>query len=374
MRRVSLEFIEPGMVVGRSIYNSEGRPLLGVGMVLNEKYIRRLKELGIGAIFIKDSLFDQCEEPVDIISEQTRLESINAVKEIYKSFETKKRMSTERISRTVNNLIDELISKPEILVNCADIRSHDDYTFAHSVQVCVLSLMTGITLGCDHKQLKEMGTGALTHDIGKTLIDIELLNKPGKLTPKEYEMIKNHAQFGFDILRSDQQFSLLSAHIALQHHELGDGKGYPRGISGKEIHPYARIVTVADVFDALVADRPYRKAYSTDQAIAIMKQRSGASFEPAYLEALFSNIAQFPIGSVVALNTQEIAIIVDNNRETPTRPVVRVIIDRHNRELNKPLEIDLTKDHLVEISRVLSEEEISILLKELSEPRIRDTM
>ncbi|NLB18023.1 MAG: HD domain-containing protein, partial [Syntrophomonadaceae bacterium] len=186
--------------------------------------------------------------------------------------------------------------------------------------------------------------------------------------------IKNHAQFGFDILRSDQQFSLLSAHIALQHHELGDGKGYPRGISGKEIHPYARIVTVADVFDALVADRPYRKAYSTDQAIAIMKQRSGASFEPAYLEALFSNIAQFPIGSVVALNTQEIAIIVDNNRETPTRPVVRVIIDRHNRELNKPLEIDLTKDHLVEISRVLSEEEISILLKELSEPRIRDTM
>ncbi|NLB18760.1 MAG: HD-GYP domain-containing protein, partial [Syntrophomonadaceae bacterium] len=122
MRRVSLEYIEPGMVVGRSIYNSEGRPLLGVGMVLNEKYIRRLKELGIGAIFIKDSLFDQCEEPVDIISEQTRLESINAVKEIYKSFETKKRMSNERISRTVNNLIDELISKPEILVNCADIR------------------------------------------------------------------------------------------------------------------------------------------------------------------------------------------------------------------------------------------------------------
>ena len=247
MRRVSLEFIESGMVVGRSIYNSEGRPLLGVGMVLNEQYIKRLKELGIGAIFIKDSLFEQCEDPVDVISEQTRLEAINAVKEIYRSFESKKRISTTRISQAVNSLIDELLSKPEVVVNCVDIRSHDDYTFAHSVQVCVLSLMTGISLGFDKIQLKELGTGALTHDIGKTLIDRVLLNKPGKLTPKEYEMIKNHAQYGFDILRGDQQFSLFSAHIALQHHEFEDGQGYPRGLAGKEIHPYARIVSVADV-------------------------------------------------------------------------------------------------------------------------------
>ena len=303
MRRVSLEYLEPGMKIGRTIYSTDGRPLLVAGMVLNTHYIKRLIDYGIGSVFIKDDMFDEIEEPPDLISEQTRLESVRTVKELFHNLESKKRINLQGVKKTVKNLIDEVLSNREILVNFADIRNFDDYTFSHSVQVCVLSIITGISLGLDHIKLKDLATGALIHDIGKTRVDRELLNKPGDLTTEEFIEIKRHAERGFEILRANQDISLLSAHIAYQHHERWDGNGYPRGLREQEIHLDSRIVSVADLFDALVADRPYRKAYSTSQAISLMRRMSGSQFDPGILESFLVNVAEFPIGTVVALSS-----------------------------------------------------------------------
>jgi HD-GYP domain-containing protein (c-di-GMP phosphodiesterase class II) len=223
--------------------------------------------------------------------------------------------------------------------------------------------MTGISLGFDQLKLKELGTGALIHDIGKTRLDKDLLNKPGELTPEEYEQIKLHSEYGFEILRVNREISLLSAHIAYQHHEHWDGRGYPRGLAGEEIHYYSRIVTVADVFDALVADRPYRKAYSTNQAITLMRRMAGIHFEPHLLEIMISNIAEFPIGSVVALSSGEIGVVVDTNREVSTKPIVRVVFNKRWQPLAQQREVDLIKDGTIHISGVLSEEEVSRLFK-----------
>ncbi|MGI6551427.1 MAG: HD-GYP domain-containing protein [Syntrophomonadales bacterium] len=363
MRRVSLEYVEPGMKVGRTIYSTEGRPLLVSGMVLNENYIQRLRDYGIGSIIIKDDMFEEIEEPPDIISEQTRLESVKTVREVFRNFETKKRIDLKTVQETVNNLIDEVLSNRDLLMNFSDIRSYDDYTFCHSVQVCVLSIITGLSMGLDQLKLKELGAGALIHDIGKTRLDKELLNKPGQLTPEEYNEIKRHSETGFEILRANREMSLLSAHIAFQHHERWDGQGYPRGLRGEEIHPYSRIVSVADVFDALVADRPYRKAFSTNQAISLMRRMSGTQFEPTILEVLISNIAEFPIGSVVTLSSGEIAVVVDTNKEKPTQPVVRVVFNKRWKPLTTVREIDLIKDTSVQISRILTEAEVSQLFK-----------
>ena len=365
MRRVSLEFLEPGMKVGRTIYNVEGRPLLVSGMVLNDNYIQRLKDYGIGSVIIKDDMFDGLEEPPDIISEQTRLESVKTVKEVFRTFENKKRIDFRGVQKTVNNLIDEVLSNREILVSFSDIRSYDDYTFCHSVQVCVLSIITGLSMGLDQLKLKELGTGALIHDIGKTRLGKELLNKPGELTPEEYSEIKRHSELGFEILRAHREISLLSTHIAYQHHEHWDGRGYPRGLRGEEIHQYSRIVSVADVFDALVADRPYRKAYSTNQAVSLMRRGSGTQFEANILEVLIANIAEFPIGSVVTLSSGEIGVVVDTNREVPAQPVIRVVFNKRWKPLLVVREIDLTKDNSVYISRVLNDEEVSQLFKGL---------
>lgn len=363
MRRVSLEYLEPGMKIGRTIYSSDGRPLLVAGMVLNSNYIQRLIDHGVGSVFIKDDMFDEIEEPPDLISEQTRLESVRTVKELFNSLENKKRVNIQGVKKTVSNLIDEVLSNREILVNFADIRNYDDYTFSHSVQVCVLSIITGISLGLDQIKLKDLATGALIHDIGKTRVDKDILNKPGDLTPEEFAEIKRHAEHGFEILRANQEISLLSAHIAYQHHERWDGNGYPRGLREQEIHLYSRIVAVADVFDALVADRPYRKAYSTNQAVSLMRRMSGSQFEPGILESFLANIAEFPIGTVVALSSGEIGVVVDTNREKPILPVVRVLFNKRLKPLSVVKEIDLTKDSSVHVSRVLGEEEVSQLLK-----------
>ncbi|NLU50765.1 MAG: HD-GYP domain-containing protein [Syntrophomonadaceae bacterium] len=358
MLRVKVEFLQVGMEVARNIYDSDGNVLLATGMILTDYYIRRLSELGIASVYIKDDVFDSLDEVQDIISEQTRLETIQAVRESFRSLEANRRINTRSVKKVVDAILDDLLSNPQILVNLSDIRSYDDYTFGHSVNVCALSLLTGITLGYDELRLKELGIGALLHDIGKIRLDKDLLNKPGGFNEDEYNQIKQHTIQGYKILRTYDDIPLLSAHIALQHHERWDGNGYPRALRKEEIHEYARIVAVADVYDALLADRPYRSGYSVNQAVAILTRMSNMYFEPRSLAALVGNIAIYPIGSVVTLNTGEIGMVIDVNRNAPTRPVVRVVFDRNRKRLTPPREIDLTRFTTVYIARVLNEQEI----------------
>ncbi|HOV42638.1 MAG TPA: HD-GYP domain-containing protein [Syntrophothermus lipocalidus] len=358
MRRVAVELLEPGMIVARSIFDSEGNCLLGAGVTLTDYYIQRLKELGIVSIYVEDDLFDSLGEIKEPISEQTRLETIKEVRKNFQALEANRRINTRHVKKMVDTILDELMSNREVLINLSDIRTYDDYTFSHSCNVCVLSLLTGITLGYNELKLKELGIGALLHDIGKIRVSKELLNKRGELTKNEYAEIKKHAAYGFDILRTYEDIPLLSAHIAFQHHERWDGKGYPRGLNQEQIHEYARIVAVADVYDALLADRPYRSAYSINQAVAILNHMSGLYFEPRILAALVSNVAVYPIGSVVMLNTGEIGVVVDVNRNAPTRPVVRVVLDRRLLRLKNPHEVDLSNLSTVYIARVLTEQDI----------------
>lgn len=346
------------MQVARTIYDADGTVLLTAGMVLNEYFIRRLGELGVASAYIKDDTFNSLDYVPDVIAEQTRLETVKAVKDNFQALAVNRRINTRLMKKAVDKILDDLLSSRDVLVNLTDIRTYDDYTFAHSVNVCVLSLMTGITLGMHELKLRDIGVGALLHDIGKIRVDRELLNKPGELTPAEYAEIQKHTTYGFDILRSYDDISLLSAHIAFQHHERWDGKGYPRALLRDDIHEYARIVAVADVYDALLADRPYRAAYSVNQAVAILTRMSDIYFEPRALSALVSNIAVYPVGSVVCLNTGETGMVVDVNRSAPTRPVVRVIFDRHRRRLKTPHEVDLARLSTIYIARVLTEQDI----------------
>ncbi|MGE5396122.1 MAG: HD-GYP domain-containing protein [Chitinophagales bacterium] len=363
MRRVSLESVQPGMIVARTIYSSEGRVLLTAGMELSEKYIKRLFELGLSSIYIKDEIFDSAEI-VDVISEETRLETTIMVKNSFQALEYKQRMNIRAVKDTVEHLIDELLSNREIMINLVDIRTFDDYTFSHSVNVCVLSLMTGITRGFHQLKLMELGVGALLHDIGKIRLARELISKPGELTREEYMEIKRHCEYGYDILRNYDEMPLLSAHIAFQHHEQWHGKGYPRGLVGEEIHDYARIVAVADVYDALLADRPYRPAYSVNQAVTIISRMANVQLDPRSVASLVANIAIFPVGSVVKLNTGEIGIIMDVNKDSPTRPIIRVVFDRFLTRLKQPHEIDLTRLSTIYVAKSLSEEEIIELINE----------
>ncbi|MDD2586220.1 MAG: HD-GYP domain-containing protein [Syntrophomonadaceae bacterium] len=360
MRRIYVNKLKPGMIVARSVFNSEGRVLLQDGIVLNKIFINRLQELGISSIYINDEIFGEIEVP-DIVSEETRRATVRLIKENFVHLEQDRKLNIRAVRKMVDTIIDELISNMNVLISLSDIRAFDDYTFAHSVNVCILSIMTGITAGYNDLQLKELGIGALLHDIGKINIDKAILNKPGELNKEEFAEVKRHTVYGFNILRQYDDVPLLSAHVALQHHERWDGNGYPRQLAGENIHEYARIVAVADVYDALLADRPYRSSYSVTQTLIILKRMCDIYLDSRFVTALISNIAIYPIGSIVQLNTGNIGIVVDVNKQQPTRPVIKIVYDSNSRRLCHPHEVDLTKLPTIVVSRSLSEEDIEDL-------------
>ncbi len=366
MRRVSIRYLQPGMTVARTIYSNNGKVLLAEGMRITQNYIERLTEMGIASVYINDGLFNGIENIPDVVSEQNRLETTRLIKESFGSLETNRRINIKAVRKSVDDIIDELLSNQDVLFHLTDIRSYDDYTFSHSVNVCILSLMTAITLGYNQLKMKELGIGALLHDIGKTRVSKDILNKPEELSPEEMEIIRQHPKYGYEILRTYDDVPLLSAHVSLQHHERWDGKGYPRGLAGEEIHCHARIATVADVYDALLADRPYRPAYSVNQAVTIISRMSNSFFEPRVVSALISNIAIYPIGTVIKISSGHIGMVVDVNKNAPTRPVIRVMFDQCGKQLKKPHEIDLSRLITVYILKVLSEEEIQVLMKQVS--------
>lgn len=360
MRRVFVENLKPGMVLARTIYNSDGRILLHAGTILTDHYIKRFTNLSIASVYIKDHIFDD-QELHDIISEETRVATIKAVKESFALLEKDRRLNISLVKDLVSNILDELLSNPNVVINLSDIRVFDDYTFAHSVNVCVLSLLTGIVLGYNESRLKELGIGALLHDVGKTRINKELLNKPDDLTRDEFEEVKRHTEYGFEIMRQYPEVSVLSAHIALQHHERWDGHGYPRGLAGENVYEYARIAAVADVYDALLADRPYRPSYTISQAITIIRRMSAIYFDERCVNAMVANIAVYPVGSFVQLNTGDYGVIIDVNKHSPTRPVIRVFSDRFGRRLPRVNEVDLSKLSTIMVLKILNQEEIEQL-------------
>ena len=330
------------MELGKTIYSNGGLILLTQGVILKQSYIDRLKLCDISEIYILDDLSRDIEIK-DVISERTRIEAKEIVKSAMESYKKRTKFNADGAKLIVDRMIDELLSTKDIMLNLSDIKTTDDYTFAHSVNVCILSLITGVKLGLNQLRIKELGIGALLHDIGKTTIPDELIKKPDKLTDEEYEIMKQHAVSGFNILKTDINMSATSAYVAYGHHERFDGSGYPNGAKGGDIHQFARIAAIADVFDALTSDRVYRKKFKTHEAAEFLINGSNHLFDPEILSCFIKNIAFYAIGTSVVLDTGEKGIVVDCNSSFPTRPVIRIVYDARGMKIEDYFEIDLTK-------------------------------
>jgi len=216
------------------------------------------KDNGVSKLYT-DSLMPGCMETSKDICEQTRQEALTLVKKFEKNHAIADTAEMKQVKALVRQIISELLENEDILSNLSSIKSLDDYTFEHSVNVCLISLMIGIGLSFAMPRLKELGTGALLHDIGKLTIPEEILKKPSRLTVDEFNLIKKHTLYGYEMLKDNKNVSMVSAFIALAHHERYDGSGYPLKLKGDDIHNCARIVAMADVFDAMTSDRVYRR-------------------------------------------------------------------------------------------------------------------
>ncbi len=347
MRKVHIDKVYPGATLAKAIFTAEGRILLTAGMKIKRSYIEKLRLNGISEVYIIDDETPKKVQIDDAICEETRREAQALVKKSINNYIFSEAINTEKVNELVVGIIDELLSSKEILVNMYDIKNVDDYTFAHSINVCVLSLITGVGLGYNILRLKDLGAGALLHDIGKLRVPKEILKKPSKLTPEEFEEIKKHTVYGYEILKDNKNVSMISAFIAFGHHERYDGSGYPLGLRGENIHQCARIVATADVFDALSSDRVYRKKLRPHEVVEYITSLGSHHFDPEIVKSFVKYIAIYPVGTGVRLNTGERGVVIKANKATPTRPVVQVVYDKSGERIKDPHVIDLLKERNV---------------------------
>jgi HD-GYP domain-containing protein (c-di-GMP phosphodiesterase class II) len=356
MQRVSTSNLQPGQVIGRDIFNADGDVLLRWGIVLTEKYIKRLIELGIYSVYIENPYVKEITIP-EAINERIRIKAIKILKDNFLRIKASNILDVREFSAIANVVVDEVCANRNLLIHLTDVRAYDDYTFIHSVNVSILAVFAGIGLGYGKTKLKELALGGLLHDVGKMFVPKEILNKPAKLTEAEMEIMKGHSLLGFELLRKNPEVSLLVAHMAFQHHERPNGSGYPRGLQGDEIHEYANIIAIADVYDALISDRPYRRGILPHEAYEVLLELTRTQLDLNILKVFFKYVAIFPVGSLVQINTGEIGVVIEVRQQFPLKPQIRIILDAKGHAVDKVYEMNLKDTPTQFIIKVFREEE-----------------
>ncbi|HEY5563117.1 MAG TPA: HD-GYP domain-containing protein [Clostridiaceae bacterium] len=342
MRIVPINSAKEGSFLGKTLFDDDGRVLLREGVKLTNILITKITHHKINTIYIKDEY--SSIEIEDIIKPQLRQKAIKSVKDTFLSFnkpqglkgssyvakqafnEAKERdIQFHKMSEVALELMEELTTKKALLIDLVDIKSMDNYTYQHCVNVAVLSLIIGLHLKFSKDELYELCIGAILHDIGKVFIPKELINKPGKLTDEEFTEMKSHTFRGYDYMKNSPEISAPARIIALQHHERYDGRGYPEGRRGTEINKLAKVVAIADVYDALTSDRPYRSAMCPSEALELIMGGGETQFDFKMVQVFSSIVVPFSVGTLVKLNNNIIGVVLENNLGFPLRPILKMV-------------------------------------------------
>ena len=340
MRFVPIECVRENSILGKSIYDCYGRKLLSSGVTLTKNIINSIKKLDIYSLYIIDEY--SSEEIEDIIKPELRVKAISVIKETFtdiervatvhkfekrsvKDYSKKEQEYFNSINDIAEELLENVLSSHNVLLSLVDIKSMDDYTYAHCVNVAIISIVFGMSLNLRRRDLLYLCIGALIHDVGKVFVPQEILQKPGKLTPEEFEEIKKHPKLGYDFIRNSYNISAHSKLIVLQHHERFDGLGYPEGISGDKISYLARIVAIADVYDALTSDRPYKRAMCPSIALEYLMSNAGTLFDFNLVNVFCKIIIPYPKGTMVKLSNGDIGVVEKTLPNFPLRPIVKIV-------------------------------------------------
>lgn len=243
----------------------------------------------------------------------------------------------------VEEISDSITRNPEAFLNLARLKDADNYTYLHSVAVCGLMIALGKQLGLEGKDLKDAGIAGLMHDVGKALIPDEVLNKPGKLTDEEFEIIKTHPRKGWEVLNIDEGANDVVLDVCLHHHERVDGKGYPEGISGDKLTLFARMGAICDVYDALTSNRCYKNGWEPAETLRKMAEWRDGHFDEEVFRAFVKTIGIYPTGTLVKLKSGRLAVVIEQTDKSLLTPIVKSFFSTKSNEPFLPEIIDLGK-------------------------------
>ncbi len=358
MIHIPIKKLKEGMITAQSIYNPLGASYLTKGVELNPKYIERLKKSVLDGVTVT-SLDPKLKlaPPADIVQEKTRISAIHNVATAFQNVEDHGTLDPKPLQDISETILLDIIEQQKNLVQLTDIRLHDTYTFAHSVNVAILSALLGVLQKLPKEDLLKLTLGGLLHDLGKITVPHEILTKPGHLSDDEWSLMQGHPDAGRQRLKKMFPNDILLSTIALQHHEHIDGSGYPNHLQGEQIHRYARIVAIADVYDALTSVRPYKRAYTPSVAHRIMTTCSPGHFDLELLQLFFDNVAIYPVGTIVKTQLGY-AIVKEVEFGHTQTPIVRVFANHEGKLLTETRDLDLEQTPKEMLEGVVTDSEL----------------
>ncbi|WP_170233210.1 HD-GYP domain-containing protein [Sporomusa termitida] len=317
-----------GMELGRLVLTHDDKVMLSEGTILSESMIAGLKFWDISTVFIKEcspAMGIDLSIPETVLQKKFYADYDHTVNLLKNSF-AKLRFFTEvplaTLCELVNNSIDPLINATGVINHMHMVRRQDDYTFHHSVNVAVICGVLGKWLGYAGQELQDLVLAGLLHDVGKTQIPLEILNKPGKLTPEEMEIMHLHTIRGYQLLRNTPNAPQGVIYGVLQHHERFDGSGYPLTVSGDKIHKFARIIAIADIYDAMTSDRVYHRKISPFAVVEVIVDEMFNKLDPAIGTVFLNNVRDYFVGNIVELSDGRQAEVIYLGQFMASRPVV----------------------------------------------------
>ncbi|RNB81592.1 HD-GYP domain-containing protein [Brevibacillus fluminis] len=350
MKKLNISAVKPGDIIARTIFTESGNVLLGHGMELSDRYIERLKRMGIDTVYVEDKHTGDII-PEEVLRDETRK---LAVETVYKTMtglmdqpKMAGRCSLPDLGTSFRKIFGEIMvdvsAQKNVVINLSHLYGMDGYFFHHAVNVAVLAGILGMAKGYNRNQMIDLGVGALLFDIGMTQLPKELWNKRTSLNDEERQRIRFHSEEGFNMLRNQPNISVVSAHCALQHHERYDGSGYPRNLKKDEIHEFAQIVGLADFYDALISPRPFRTGYMPNEAVEYLFACGNQLFELELVKKFLGHIAIYPVATTVQLNTGHVGVVSFVDPLSVHRPTIRIIVEPDGSPTTSPYEIDLKK-------------------------------
>ena len=378
-KKISIDRVEIGMFIEADVRNAVkgkgGKPtsgknvlLLGKGMlVTSENQVRRLKEANLDEVTIdtakgKDSVGSKVQQPPPRqmrekalppagrktffkdevqVARKIRGASVKVVKDFMGNAAQGASIDHEKISLASKTLTDSVFRNVDALLSLTALKDYSEHTYTHSVNVCCLTLAIAFASGVIEEDAAIIGVGGLLHDIGKSKIPLSLLDKPGPLTNDERKVVMSHPLFGEDILKKMGNIPEEAFYITGQHHEKVSGEGYPRGMAGSEMHLWAKMAAVADVYDALTSARPYKPGLPPHVALRVIFDGKGTGFDGTVVDTFIKQLGIYPVGSFVKLNTQEMGVVMEVNPDDAMRPKVGVIFTQFGKRRLSPFVVDL---------------------------------
>lgn len=354
-------------------------------LVSSDSLVERLRETGLSMVTIDTDKGDDLPSDIKPLTDPSRRppppgrlvhfdeeierateirnETTETLKTALDDCATGKGVDAEKVTAASEVITESILRNVDAMVSLTRIKKHDPYTAMHCMNVCTLVVAVAQADGVDPGFLPIITAATLLHDVGKTRVPLEILNKPGRFEPGELDEMRKHAQYSGDIMREEGGFTDEQIAIAEQHHEMLNGEGYPNGLKGDEIHPYARMTAVADVYDALTAKRVYKPAMPMYKALMVLHKNRGTEFDEHFVELFVRALGVFPVGSVVELNNKEVAVVYEPNPDNSRKPTLGILTQSNGKKRAAPFVCNLSRRSEAEgreVVKVLDPEKVDV--------------